>query len=86
MALMQVASLGGDAVVLSVDINNQGIVVGAQLDNRLTGDVAVVLSRGADVLFSGTFPPGTHTRNIPSGRRFTWQDAAEVRYDLTPVR
>lgn len=85
MALMQVASLG-DAVILSVDLNNQGIITGAVLVNSLPGDVLVRLARGADELASGTFPPGTHTRNIPTGRRFTWADAAEVRYDLTPVR
>jgi hypothetical protein len=83
VALLQVASVGGGVVTLSVDINTSGVCVGAQLVNNSGRDVLVTIFKGADDIASGVFGPGTHTKNLNGPRRFTWAAADDVRAELT---
>lgn len=75
MPLVRVASVGGDVVVLSVDVDAQGRCVGAVLVNGAGRDVTVTLVRDGEDVASGTFGAGTHTRSLPGGRRFDWASA-----------
>ena len=82
MALVPVASVGGGVVVLYADVNDSGACVGARLENGAGRDVTVALYQGVNDMATGTYAPGTHTKNLPKPKQFDWA-TSDVRAELT---
>ncbi len=82
MALVRLASVGTDSVVLSADIVS-GVVVGAQLVVAGVQSVEAQFNGSGGQIFSGSFPPGTHAVSLPRNKRFAFDETTPVRMSLT---
>ena len=85
MALIPVVAIGGDVVVLSLDVDASRTVVGWQCVNRTPGPCLVRLSNGAYAV--GQAAPGnqTTTATVPRNRQWGFDSDSTMTYELTMV-
>lgn len=82
MPLQPVVSVGNRTVVLSLDVDVLGTVIGWQLQNNTTGPAVMTLTSG---LFSASQEvlPGTHSGLVPLLDQWLYGADAGTFYGLT---
>lgn len=83
MALLPVVIFGDNEVILSLDLDAAGTVVGWQCVNNSTTTLLIRITSGQFAVGQAAPAGQTVTASVPKNRQWNWELAEDMMYELS---